>query len=86
MALGTTLDDHVSNGDCAERSEVKTSQCDVFADEGSTRKHRNREYEEVPLGTTLDDHVSNGDCAERSEVKTSQCDVFRPRKGRYSIG
>ena len=35
-----------------------------MADEGSSRKRRNREFEKVPLGTTLNDHVSNGDCAE----------------------
>ena len=48
-----------------------------MADEGSSRKRRNRELEEATLGATLSDHVSNGERAERSEVKTSQCDVFR---------
>ena len=50
-----------------------------MADEGSSRKRRNRELEEATLGATLSDHVSNGERAERSEVKTSQCDVFKER-------
>ena len=53
-----------------------------MADEGSSRKRRNRELEEATLGATLSDHVSNGERAERSEVKTSQCDVFKERATR----
>ena len=50
-----------------------------MADEGSSRKRRNREFEEVPLGATLNDHVSNGERADQREAKTSQCDVFSER-------
>ncbi|MBQ1617681.1 MAG: hypothetical protein IIV96_04445 [Ruminococcus sp.] len=35
-----------------------------MADKRSSRKRRNREFEEVPSGTTLNDHVSNGECAK----------------------
>ena len=48
-----------------------------MADEGSSRKRRNREFKEVPLGTTLNDHVSNGDCARRKRVKTVLWTVFK---------
>ena len=47
-----------------------------MADEGSTRKRRNREFEEAALAATLNDHVSNGNRARRRRVKTSRCDVF----------
>ena len=36
-----------------------------MADEGSSRKRRNRELEEATLGATLSDHVSNGDENDR---------------------
>ena len=47
-----------------------------MADEGSSRKRRNRELEEATLGATLSDHVSNGERAECSKVKTSQWDTL----------
>ena len=39
-----------------------------MADEGSSRKRRNREFEEAALAATLNDHVSNGERKENSPV------------------
>lgn len=45
------------------------------ADEGSTRKRRNREFEEAALAATLNDHVSNGERAEAQAVRGAVCGV-----------
>ncbi|MBQ7744979.1 MAG: hypothetical protein IJT85_05355 [Ruminococcus sp.] len=52
-----------------------------MADEGSSRKRRNRELEEATLGATLSDHVSNGERAKaqakrRAAGKNSPEDCF----------
>ena len=57
---------------------IRQSSVPPAADEGSSRKRRNREHEEAPLGATLNDHVSNGDRERPPPV----ADEGSPRKRR----
>ena len=56
---------------------IRQSSVPLAADEGSSRKRRNREHEEAHLCATLNDHVSNGERAEQSEVKRHSVTFLR---------
>ncbi len=74
--LITGFEDERAKAQAERRAAGKNS-----ADEGSSRKRRNRELEEATLGATLSDHVSNGERAKaqaerRAAGKNSPEDCF----------
>ena len=76
-------------GDRAERSEAKMSQCDIFRERADDplapntpqQTSRNSSKDETHFGRASAQYPKGLECdrAERSEAKMSQCDIFRER-------